>query len=364
MRLERFRVVSVVLALALGAAACGDDAGDAGVADPTSASEPAELSDEPTSSEPADDDVATSGEPADDEPVQDADPTFPRTVTDAFGDIEINEAPQRVVVLDQSLLDAALTLELEVIGYTTFMDPDGPIPDLYGAAAAEFATDAQWVGDLFAPSLESIAALQPDAILTAAVRHEGIRAQLSAIAPTIMSESAGFGWKDTIRLVAEATGREEMAAAALDAYEARAAAIGAAINDAFDNPTISVLRLVDPPRLYQPVSFSGVVLTDAGLDRPESQRSQEEFSVDVSVEELGLADADFMFWATIRSPEADVLLDELFASPLWNTIPVVQRGDVLEVEDQRWMSGVGLFGAHAILDDLAETFSVDDSTAN
>ncbi|MGH9272721.1 MAG: hypothetical protein ACRDZ2_15795 [Ilumatobacteraceae bacterium] len=37
----------------------------------------------------------------------------------------------------------------------------------------------------------------------------------------------------------------------------------------------------------------------------------------------------------------------------------MQAGTATEVYDETWMSAVGLYGAHAILDDLAATFNVD-----
>lgn len=290
-------------------------------------------------------------------------PQFPRTVDDAFGPVEIATAPERVVVLDQSLLDAALTLGLEVIGYTTYADPEGPIPALYADAAETHAADATWVGDLLAPNLEQVAALQPDMILTSAVRHEAIADQLRAIAPTVMTESAGAGWKDTLDLVSRAVGREDVAAEALAGYLARAAAVGDEIRETHGDPTVSVVRFVDEIRLYQPASFSGVVLADVGLARPESQQDTEDFIRVISQEELALADADVVVYTAFDHPDVTAALDDILAGPLWRTLGAVERGDVHEMADARWMSGVGLFGAHAILDDLTEIFDIDEQGA-
>lgn len=229
-----------------------------------------------------DDDTSTTPSPAGEETTNTGAPTsttttatataaaFPRSVDHALGTAEVPAEPTRVVALDMSLVDAALTLELPLVGYTTFDDPNGPLPDYFGDAIDRHAADAVWVGDLMAPNLEAIAELGSDLILTAAVRHEAIYDELSAIAPTIATESAGGGWKDNIRLAADATGREDRAEEAIGAYEERAATIGTAINGAYGDPTISVVRFLDHIRLYQPVSFSGVVLADAGLARPES----------------------------------------------------------------------------------------------
>lgn len=284
---------------------------------------------------------------------------FPISLTHALGTTEVPADPQRVVVLDRSVVDAALALGLDVVGYTTFSDPNGALPEYFGDAIAEHAADAVWVGDLLSPNLEAIAALEPDLILTAAVRHEGIYEELSGIAPTVATESAGGGWKDGFALVAEATGRTDLAAELLADYEQRAAAVGADVNDAADDPTISVVRFADAIRLYQPVSFSGTVLADAGLARPESQQDQEEFIRIISEEELALADADVLVYTVPRNDAVEENVTAIQSRPLWSTLTAVQTGNAHAVPDDSWMSGVGLYGAHLILDDLASIFDVD-----
>ena len=284
---------------------------------------------------------------------------FPLSVEHALGTTEIETAPERIVALDMSLVDPVLALDLELVGYTTFSDPDGPLPDHFGEAIEEHASEAAWVGDLSTPNLEAIAVLDADLIVTAAVRHEALYDQLSAIAPTVMSDSAGGGWKDSLRLVAEATDRTEQAEALIGAYEQRAAEVGAAINGTAGDPTVSVVRFVDAIRLYQPTSFSGTVLADAGISRPESQQDPDDFITVVSEEELALADADVLLYTVYEHEDIESYVAGLRERPLWTSLGAVQRGDVHAVSDATWMSGVGIFGAHEILDDLADIFSTD-----
>ena len=299
-----------------------------------------------------------------------AEAEFPRTVAHAMGTTEIPAAPQRVVTLDMSFVDAALALDSPIVGYTLFQDPDGTLPAYFGDALDTLAADAIYVGDLLEPNLEAIAGARPDLILTSKVRHEAIYDQLSAIAPTIMSESAGAGWKDNIRLTASALGREAAAEEIIGGYEARAAAVGAAINAAAGDPTISVVRFaaLDRFRLYQRASFSGVVLDDAGLARPANQQATDpaQFITEVSFEELAEADAgaDVLFYTIFGNEDpadeqANGGRSAIEASPLWTSLPTVQAGTAHEMSDETWMSAVGLYGAQAILDDLAATFGVD-----
>ncbi len=352
--------VAVVLALAAGGAPDdGATSSDTELPDPTTPSTEAVV---PDTTVPAGDaavaETTTTTTPPADEVVASTAPAAPATVDHALGSVEVNPSPLRVVALDRALLDPALALGLPVVGYTTYSDPDGALPDYFGSAIDEFAGDAVWVGDLLSPNLEAIAALQPDLILTAAARHESIYDQLSAIAPTVASESAGGGWKDTMRLVAAVTDRTEAAETLLTDYEARAREVGSAINAAADDPTVSVVRFVDAIRLYLPVSFSGTVLEDAGLARPDSQQDRSDFIRVVSQEELGLADADAIFY-TVYDNEAVVEQGAgIQSGALWATLGAVQRDATFAVPDDTWMSGVGWFGAMEILDDLAAAFGV------
>lgn len=344
------RVGIAALALATLTAACSSDDTSSTATDPPAAASPS-IS-EPATTEPATTEPATT-EPATTEPAD-----FPRSVTHALGTTDVPAEPERVVALDRSLVDAALALELELVGYTTYQDPNGSLPEYFGEALTEHASEATWVGDLLSPNLEAIAALDPDLILTSAVRHEAIYSQLSEIAPTIATASAGGGWKENILVSAEATGRDDFAQQLIADYEARAAALGAAVNEAAGDPEISVVRFLDVIRLYQPTSFSGVVLADAGLARPESQRDPEEFIRVISEEELALADGDVLIYTVFDDEAAEEQAAAIQDRPLWGTLDAVQRGDVHAVSDDHWMSGVGLFGAHLILDNLARIFGV------
>ncbi|MEM8705595.1 MAG: iron-siderophore ABC transporter substrate-binding protein [Actinomycetota bacterium] len=357
-------LVALLALFALVASACGgsDDEGASSSASPSASSSSASAS----ASAPADDEPeeaissgASDNAPEAPEEAEVEVGAFPRTITDALGEVEVTQAPTRVVVLDLSTLDSALALGLEVIGHTTFMDPNGPIPDLYGDAATEFGANSVWVGDTLEPNLELIAAQQPDMIITSAVRHENIAAELSQIATTVMTSSAGSGWKDGLRLVAEATGRESVGEQALADYEARAAAIGAEINAVHGDPTLSVLRFVNVIRVYQPLSFSGVVLSDAGIARPDSQQSTEDFPfTQVSEEELPSADGDWLVYAVFPNEDVEAAVAARQDSPLWTQMSSVADGQAFPVDDDRWMSGVGLFGAQSILDDLETIFGV------
>jgi iron complex transport system substrate-binding protein len=286
---------------------------------------------------------------------------FPRTVDHFRGSTEIPAAPQRIVALDNSFTDAVLLLEAPLVGYVDYREPG--LPDYLGSSRNEFAAEAESVGKVSTASLEQIAALQPDLIISAEVRDGKNYEQLSAIAPTIFTETTGPTWKDNIRLVGKALGKEELAEQKIGAYEERAAAVGAEINDTASNPVISVVRFAGEPtaRLYRTTSFSGIVLSDAGLARPQSQgpdpADPDNIMQAISPELISEAEGDAIFVSTWQDPagKSAEAAKPFLESPLWQTL----KGSKVDVDDARWMSPVSIQGAHLILDDLSDTFGVD-----
>ncbi|MGH3931380.1 MAG: ABC transporter substrate-binding protein [Pseudonocardiaceae bacterium] len=284
---------------------------------------------------------------------------FPRTVTHVLGSTEIPAEPTRIMALDQTFVDAALALDTAVVGFTDIRGSDGVPPPYLAEPMAQLAPAARSVGDLASPSLEQIAALTPDLIFSAKIRHEGIYDKLSRIAPTVFSETTGATWKENLQLLAQAIGKEDLARTRLAEYEQRAGTIGDAIRAAEGkNPTITVIRFSDmQTRLYQRASFSGIVLADTGLARPPSQ-DVDAFAAEFSQERILDADADHIFY-TIAEGDSAPVRDRFTSNPLWSRL----TGEIHEASNDVWLISVGLLGAHALLDDLAETFGVDPAAA-
>ncbi|WP_449066244.1 ABC transporter substrate-binding protein [Planomonospora algeriensis] len=287
---------------------------------------------------------------------------YPRTVKHAMGETEIPAQPKRVVALDQSFVDAVLTLDTEVVGYTVYRGIDEKLPD-YLAPVMDQAQDIKPVGTLEAPSLEQIIALKPDLIVSAKIRHEALYDKLTQIAPTVFSETTGAIWPENLRLMGQALGKEELAETRLKDYKDRAAKIGEAIKaKEGEMPTVSVARFAGEPtvRLYVENSYSGLVLKDVGFPRPEGQpTTTETIMVPISEENIPQLDADHIFVVSYADPEVEAIKKKFQTNPLWGKL----KGEQHVVDDTTWMAAVGLQGAHVILDDLAKIFEVDPAKA-
>lgn len=295
-------------------------------------------------------DVATGGrlfDTADEETAKlgsDAAPgEFPRTVEHANGTTEIEAKPERVVVLDTGELDDVIALGITPVGMVTTKGAN-PVPSYL----AEKTQGVETVGTISELDLEKIAFLEPDLILGSQLRADKLYDQLSAIAPTVFSIRPGFPWKENFLLAGEALGTEEAATEKLNEY-------GRAVTELKDSvegdPTISLVRFMpERLRLYGNLSLIGVVLSDAGLARPEMQ-DVDDLAVEISPEKLDQADGDYIFYTSYGDPGATGETRALSTSQ-WTGLEAVKDGRAHRVDDDVWFLGLGPVGAMEIVEDL------------
>ena len=276
--------------------------------------------------------------------------TGSRAVAHAMGTTDVPAEPDRVVVLDSSFLDAALALDVVPVGATEASAGAG-MP----AYLADRVPDIEVVGLTEEPNVEAVAALRPDLILGAKVRHEALYDELSGIAPTVFTESSGTNWKDGLAVTADALGVTEQAESVLADYEARADDLGDQVGAEGTHLSMVRFLLPDEIRIYGPETFSGTVLSDVGFDLGD--HAWDEYSMAyVSAEQIGLVDADIVFatsYGGTETPEFTAAFDPI--EPLWNAVPAVSEGRQHWVEDDIWMLGIGPLGADLILDDVEAT---------
>jgi iron complex transport system substrate-binding protein len=262
---------------------------------------------------------------------------FPVTVSTAFGDVTVDEEPTRVVALGWSDAETALALGVQPVGASDWLGFGG---EGVGPWAEGRYDEAPEIIDTLEPSLEAIAALEPDLILD--TRSDGTQERydsLNAIAPTV-GQPEGVGpyqttWQQQLELVGEALGRSEEAAALADDVEQQFADAREA-NPEFAGTEVAV-------GAYTSEGFGAYVRGDARVDFMEAlgftnkpaiqDLAEESFFVSVSDEELQLLDAPL----TVVFP---IFVDaaEITGNPLWQTLPSVQQGHAVVLEDQTLVS--------------------------
>ncbi|MFE6894879.1 ABC transporter substrate-binding protein [Streptomyces sp. NPDC057694] len=274
------------------------------------------------------------------------------TVQTAMGDVKVKDHPRRVVVLDTAELDSAITLGIKPVGATRA-----------GAASAFLSylprnrtTGITEVGEIASPSLEKIAALKPDLILSNKVRDGGRYQQLSAIAPTVLTETTGYPWKQNFLVHADALGRKKQARAAVATYEEHVAAVTKSLGGKKKAAAVdvNVVRFVEGAdiRIYGKQNYIGTILADVGIGRPAiTDKAKDGFSYDVSPEQIDKADADVIFTSTYGSP-GKAKVTETTTSGLWRNLKAVRDGKVFQVDDELWIQGIGYTAANQILGEL------------
>ena len=274
-----------------------------------------------------------------------------RTVKHAMGTTKVPEKPKRVVVLDTDKYDSLISLGVKPVGIA-LADQSSGVPEYLKDELA----GVKQVGTLQEPDVEAIAELEPDLILGSKFRQEKYYGELAKVAPTVFTEMVGVTWKANFLLDAEAIGKKTEGQQKLQAYETRAKELGKSLGDPA-KLKVSVIRFMpDEIRQYGPESFSGIVLNDVGVGRPEPQllKSKSDKRMGpLSPERIAQADGDIIFVAAYGEKAAQEQT-KVTAGPLWQKLSAVKAGHAHVVDDGTWMTGIGVTSAGNVLDDLSK----------
>lgn len=284
-------------------------------------------------------------------------PTFAREVTHAMGVTEVPDAPQRVVILTNEGTEALLALGVTPVGAAQSWDANP-----WHAHLTDLLKGTTPLGTELAVNLEILATLEPDLIIGTKVRQEDIYEQLSAIAPTVMSETIGGEWQKNMAFYASVLGKDAEAEAALDAFDARTKAIHDALGNQV-NEEISMVRFSpNRTRIYYKGSFSGLILSQIGFKRPANQ-DKDEFAEEVTKERIPemAGDRIFYFSSDLNDAEPEANLADWLADPLWNNLEAVKAGKAQRVSEIIWNTGGGIYSAHLMLDDIEDIYGLDST---
>ncbi|NEQ99960.1 MAG: iron-siderophore ABC transporter substrate-binding protein [Cyanothece sp. SIO2G6] len=293
--------------------------------------------------------AACSGAAQTDQPSATEQSSVTKSIQHAYGETEVPINPSRIVVLDYFTVEALMALGSQPIAAPRLI-----IDNLLHLPPAE--NDITDTGNPSEPSIEKIATLQPDLILTTKVLTEAdTYALLSQVAPTVAFDIEGFTeWKTLTRLCAEILGKEAEIEKLEADYNAKLQEFRSQLSDDASQVTVSVASFyANRISTFGKDTFVGTVLDDAGLSRPPNQ--SEGSTAQVSLELLSDIDGDMLF---VMKPQTQTevagdlraALDQMQANPLWDQLKAVQTNQVYEV-DSYWF-GVGYIAAQLVLDDL------------
>lgn len=264
------------------------------------------------------------------------------TVEHALGTTTIDGPVERVVALGPTDLDAALALGAPVVGAASSGLGDGMPPWTDAADGSADVTVLEVGGDSSSVDLEEVAALDPDLILAATYYDiDAAYENLRQIAPTTAYEDGPIvdTWQQVTAQVGAALGEVEAATGLVSDVEGRLAALGED-NPGLDGHTITigyvmtdaVQALRDPDDVMMTVPGAvGLSLSEGVLALPEG----ESFAVPVSYEQVDALDADILALYDAGDSGAR---DALEASPLYPSLSAVERGAVVDLDDDQFFA--------------------------
>jgi iron complex transport system substrate-binding protein len=279
------------------------------------------------------------------------------TVEHAMGSTTIKGTPKKVVILSNEGTEALLALGVKPVGavQSWLGDPwyDHIKADMEGVEVVGVESEV---------NVEKIATLKPDLIIGNKLRQEAVYDQLSAIAPTVFSETLRGDWKDNFQLYAKALNLEEKGTEVLSSYDQHVEDLKAKLGDKV-NQEVSVVRfMAGKSRIYYTDSFSGVVFNQLGFKRAAQQEALFTadnklglLAVEVGKEVTPKMDGDLLFYFTYAPQGDKAALDtakEWTNDPLWKNLNAVKSGNVFEVNDATWNTSGGVLSANIMLDDL------------
>lgn len=267
-------------------------------------------------------------------------------VKDQYGrEVDVPADPQRVIADYDPVADMLLSLGIKPIAIFTFSNPD------FSAVLAPLLDGVENLPATGGPNYEAVLALEPDLIIDALTRDRNVYDLLSQITTTLSIGEIGISqWRTALRDLGMVLGRSKEADRALAEYEQKVAGARARLSEAgVYNETVACVRAREKEyRLYgvgaeqfdggfYPTNLTAAIYDDLQLAPPQMVRDipRSDFTVNISLEVLPELDVDHLF---IRR-EHEESFQDLMNSPLLQSVPAVQKGNVYIHTDDEWTTG-------------------------
>lgn len=272
--------------------------------------------------------------------------TGPITVTDGRGEEVTLDAPAtRVVALEWSNVEDTVTLGVDPVGVA---DPEG-----YASwvSAAPLTGDPIDVGTRTEPSVESVAAADPDLILgIVGSIPDGAMEQMEQIAPVVLLNGADASrpldlMRENFTTTATLLGKQEQAESVLADLDAEIAAGRAAVDAAGnDGRPFSFSYIYQEGngfslRMHGPGSQPMALATELGLTPAWAEEGDPEWGLS-TLDLEGLTELPdttlFTYWGNEGTEDPMLALS---GNALWESLPFVEAGAVDEAANGIWVYG-------------------------
>ena len=269
-----------------------------------------------------------------------------RVIQDEQGQFEISTAPQRIVVLEFSFVDALAAVGVSPVGVADDNDSTRVIP-----AVRELVEPWQSVGMRSQPSLEAIAVLKPDLIIADAERHRTVYQDLQRIAPTLLLKSRGETYQENLASALKI-------GVALDKQLAMEQRIQKHQQTMLDfkshfslKQTVQFAVVSDKGMwLHSPASYAGGVLTTLGIASPIEELNEKAY-LPTSFELLLKTNPDWLLLGAYSHPN---VVNDWQKNPLFNLLTSAKNKQVVEVSPALWSLNRGMLAAEQMAKNLEQ----------
>ncbi|MFC9561332.1 iron-siderophore ABC transporter substrate-binding protein [Agromyces sp. NPDC056965] len=265
-------------------------------------------------------------------------------VTDDRGEsIELAAPAEKIVALEWNTAENLVALGVMPVGVA---DVEGYGDWVKSESLDDSVTD---VGGRGEPSVDAIAGLAPDLVLTTTDLSDSVIAQIEEFAPVLVVRGADASnpigqMESNLERIATATGHEAEGEELLAGFDEKLAEGKAALEAAglAGAPFMMSDSWADGGQVSIRPFAEGALLTavteELGLENTWTEEGDADYGLDsTDVEGLtAVGDVEFLY---IANGETDAYQKELADNAIWTSLPFVQSGKVHRLPDGIWMFG-------------------------
>jgi iron complex transport system substrate-binding protein len=259
--------------------------------------------------------------------------SFPVSVDTKFGEVEIEEQPQKVVALGWGDAEIATELGVQPVGVSDWLDfgDDGLSP--WAEASYDEAPELLGTMEL---DYEKIAALEPDLIIN--VRSDGSEdtyKKLSAVAPTVSAPEGADNWTtpwDTqVEMISTALGESQKGEDLVTSVNDRITEVRDAHPEWSEKTGTVLAKTSEEWGAYVTGDARADLLADIGFQPNQeiADLAGDTFYVSLSEENIDKADSDVVIGFPIM-----LSADELTKDTAWNSLTAVKEGHAVVADDE------------------------------
>ncbi|SFF31441.1 iron complex transport system substrate-binding protein [Paenibacillus algorifonticola] len=252
-----------------------------------------------------------------------------KTYTDSKGTVTIPANPERIVDLTGSAIGNLLKLDLKPVAAL-----QAALVNPYHEGKLDGIVD---LGD--GTNLEAILNLDPDLIIVFDFLEESEYEKLAQIAPVVRLKYGAATPSDLLTEFGKITGREQIAQAWIEEWNAKIAEVKPKIAEVVGDKTVSILQPY-AKGIYAWGNKGGrggeILYGDLGLKAPaiiqEALIDGAEFGSSLSLEQLPEYAGDYIFTSNWGWDDGDP--DVVYGSSLWKGLPAVKQNQVYFINAQ------------------------------